>query len=64
MCGFYANERFNHVGLRAQLLSRIVMGNKVFDHELIWGVKETPIEMVAVFEVNDGLIETVWAFSS
>jgi hypothetical protein len=59
---FYVNERFNHVGLRAELINRFVMGQKVFDHERIWGVTDTPIEMVAVFQVRDGLIDTIWSF--
>ena len=60
---FYASERFNLPMLRAELISRTVLGNKVFDRERIWGVKEEPIEMVAVFEVLNGLIETIWGFS-
>ena len=59
---FYANERFNRPGLKAELLNRIVLDNKIFDHERIWGVAETPLEMVVVFEVKDGLIQTMWSF--
>jgi hypothetical protein len=60
---FYSLHRFNKLSLHAELLSRIVLGNKVFDHERIWGVNEQPIEMVAVFEVREKLIQTVWVFS-
>lgn len=60
---FYASQRFNLPTLRAELISRTVLGNKVFDRERVWGVKEEPIEMVAVFEVRNGLIETIWGFS-
>ncbi|WP_020400310.1 nuclear transport factor 2 family protein [Kordiimonas gwangyangensis] len=60
---FYRDQRFNKKGLRAELVNRIVMGNKIFDHELIHGVATEPIEMVAVFEVEDGLIRTVMGFS-
>lgn len=49
--------------LHAELISRTVLGNKVFDRERVWGVKEQPIEMVAVFEVHEGLIRNVWGFS-
>lgn len=59
---FYLTKRFNHVGLRAELISRTALGNKIFDRERVWGVNEEPIEMVAVFEVKDGLIETIWSF--
>jgi hypothetical protein len=40
------------------------VGNKIFDHERIWGVNEELIEMMAVFEVKDGLIEKIWSFPS
>ena len=39
-----------------------MLGNKVIDHERVVGIKEVPIEAVAVYEVVDGLIETVWFF--
>jgi hypothetical protein len=60
---FYRDQRFIHADLHAELVNRIVLGNKVFDHELIHGVLAEPIEMVAVFEVEDGLIHTVMGFS-
>lgn len=59
---FYAQNRFNNPALRAELLSRTVLGNKVFDRELIHGLSEQPIESVAVFEVNNGLIQTAWFY--
>lgn len=63
LADFYAQERFNKPNLYAELISRTVLGNKVFDRERIWGVTEEPIEMMAVFEVNDGLISTIWGFA-
>ncbi|MCX8957986.1 nuclear transport factor 2 family protein [Erwinia psidii] len=59
---FYLNHRFNNPELRAELLSRIVLGNKVFDHELIYGLSPEPLESVAVFEVKDNLIATAWFY--
>ena len=59
---FYAEHRFNNPLLKAELLSRTVMGNKVFDHELIYGLSPEPIESVAVFEVEDALIQTAWFY--
>ncbi|MEJ8324705.1 nuclear transport factor 2 family protein [Kosakonia sacchari] len=59
---FYAAHRFNNPALRAELLSRTVMGNKVFDHEKIYGIGESVIENMAVYEVQDGLIKTAWFF--
>ncbi|GKV75385.1 steroid Delta-isomerase [Pectobacterium carotovorum subsp. carotovorum] len=61
---FYVNSRFNNPKLRAELVSRTVLGNKVFDHELIHGLAAEPIESVAVFEVDNGLINTAWFFFS
>lgn len=59
--GFYASQRFVHSGLRAELLSRMVVGNKVIDHELIHGLGPEPIETAVMFVVEQGLITTVFA---
>ena len=59
---FYAEHRFNYPLLRAELLSRTVIGNKVFDHELIYGLSPEPLESMAVFEVEAGLIKTAWFY--
>lgn len=60
---FYATQRFNLPGLNAEVVNRIVLGNKVIDHERISGVRETPFEAAAVYEVAEGLIQTVWFFA-
>ena len=60
----YATQRFHLPGLRAEVVNRIVLGNKVIDHERVYGVRERPYEVVAVYEVADGLIRTVWFFSA
>lgn len=54
--------RFQSPQLHADILSRIVLGNKVFDHERVSGILADPIEAVAVYEVLDGLIHTVWFY--
>ncbi|KHN57753.1 steroid delta-isomerase [Dickeya fangzhongdai] len=59
---FYLDHRFNNPALRAELLSRTVLGNQVFDHEKIYGIEPEPIESIAVFEVKDGLITTAWFY--
>jgi hypothetical protein len=59
---FYRTQRFNLPALRAEVLQRIAMGNKVIDHERVSGIAEQPIEAVAVYEVVGGLIERVWFF--
>jgi hypothetical protein len=61
---FYSTQRFNLPGLRAEIVNRIVLGNKVIDHERICGVRDTPIEIAAVYEVVGELIERVWFFPS
>jgi len=55
-------QRFASPNLHAQILSRMALGNKVIDHERIVGIRDTAIEAVAVYEVVDGLIRTVWFF--
>jgi hypothetical protein len=58
----YAKHRFNLPGLHAEIVNRMVLGNKVVDHERISGVREHPFEAVAVYEVVDDRIRTVWFF--
>ena len=55
-------KRFASPGLHADIVDRIAIGNKVIDHERVVGIKEVPIEAVAVYEVEGGLIRTVWFF--
>lgn len=59
---FYINNRFNNPALKAELLSRIVLGNKVFDHEYIHGLTPEPLASVAVFEIENELIKTAWFY--
>nr|WP_295891241.1 nuclear transport factor 2 family protein [uncultured Devosia sp.] len=58
---FYASQRFIHAGLRAELVNRMVIGNKVIDHELIHGLGPEPIETAVMFVVEQGLISTVFS---
>ena len=59
----YAAHRFNLPDLHADVVSRMVSGNKVVDHERIAGLEAQPVEAIAVYEVIDGRIRTVWFFS-
>jgi hypothetical protein len=59
---YYAANRFNLPGLRAEILARMVLGNRVIDHERVHGVRDQPLEVAAVYDVVDGLIRTVWFF--
>lgn len=60
---FYATQRFNLPGLRADLVNRIVLGTKVIDHERIFGVREVPIEMAVAYLVVGDTIERMWALA-
>jgi hypothetical protein len=64
LADFYASQRFNRSDLHATLLHRIVLGNKVIDHERIFGVQENPFELAVVYEVQDGLIQTLWTYAA
>jgi hypothetical protein len=64
LAAYYATNRFNLPDLHADVVNRMILGNKVVDHELIAGVREGTFEVVAVYEVIDGRISSVWFFSS
>ena len=54
--------RFESPGLHAEILARIAIGNKVIDHERVAGIRPEPVEAVAVYEVENGLIRRVWFY--
>ena len=56
----YRKNRFNIPTLHAEVVSRIAVGNKVIDHELVTGIAAQPVHAAAIYEVNEGLITTVW----
>jgi hypothetical protein len=64
LAGMYATQRFNLPGLHAELLNRMVIGNKVIDHECVGGVREQTFEVAAVYEAIDGLILNAWFFGA
>ncbi|NJB86412.1 hypothetical protein GGR26_002180 [Lewinella marina] len=50
----------NRPDLQCRLVSRIVMGNRVLDHEsVVFDSKSPPVEVVAMYLVEDGLIREV-----
>ncbi|MGY4514447.1 nuclear transport factor 2 family protein [Lysobacter sp. HA18] len=59
---FYRDSRFNVPTLHAELVARTSLGHKVVDHERVTGLGATPTEALAVYEVVDGRIATVWLF--
>ncbi len=65
MAEHYATKRFHLPGLHAALVKRMVVGNKVIDHERISGIGDAAVDAAVVFEVNpQGLICKVWFFGA
>ena len=58
----YAKNRFTLPNLHARLVNRIVSGSIVLDHEDITGLSEASLAAVAVYNVVEGRIQTVWFF--
>jgi hypothetical protein len=58
----YSRHRFGLPLLHARLLSRIVSGDTVVDHEEVTGVQDGVLAAIAVYRVRGGLIEAVWFF--
>lgn len=58
----YARNRFSVPGLHAELLNRMVSGHIVVDHERVTGLPGGELEAVAVYEVVDARIRSVWFF--
>lgn len=54
--------RLSIPGLHVDVLSRVLLGNKVIDHEQIFGITDQPIELLAIYEISANLIETAWYF--
>lgn len=59
----YAAHRFNLKHLHARIERRIICGNKVVDHERITGLQDQDVQALAVYEVIDDRIKTVWFFA-
>ena len=59
----YRKNRFNLPGLHAELVNRMVFGNKVIDQERVTGVQDVPMEVAAIYEVSPSGISKVWFVS-
>ena len=59
----YRRNRFSLPGLHAEVLNRMVIGNKVIDHERVHGVESEPMEVAAIYEVTPSGISKVWFLS-
>lgn len=58
---FYGTNRFMSPALHAEIVNRIVLGNKVIDHERITGIQKDPVEVVVIYEVQNSLIQRAWS---
>ena len=58
----YAKNRFTLPDLHAKIVNRMIVGNRVVDHEHIVGLPDGPREAIAVYEVVGDRIRTVWFF--
>jgi hypothetical protein len=59
----YRKNRFNLANLHAEVVNRMVIGNKVIDHERVTGVQDKPMEVAAIYEVTPRGIAKVWFLS-
>lgn len=59
---FYQQQRFTVAALRADVLQRMVVGNKVIDHERVSGLTDKPYQVMVVYEVKDSLIHSAWFY--
>jgi hypothetical protein len=58
----YSANVFTKDGLRAEVVARVVLGNKVVDHEVVHGLAPQPLESLVVYEVAEDLIQAVWFY--
>jgi hypothetical protein len=57
----YAKLFKDNPNLNAALVKRIVMGNKVIDHEYITGKEGMePSEAIAIYEIEENKIKNIW----
>lgn len=58
---FYAENRFNLPDLHAEIVNRMVMGDKVVDHERITGLGGAPVEIIVIYAIENDLIRRMWS---
>ncbi|MEM9953455.1 MAG: nuclear transport factor 2 family protein [Chloroflexota bacterium] len=55
------SKRFENEALHAEILNRMVHGNRVIDHERITGMHpDCTVDAVAIYEIIDQKIQRVW----
>jgi hypothetical protein len=55
----YYLERFESRSLFCRIRSRIELGEFVVDHEEVTGIGERALEVIAIYEVRDSVIQSV-----
>jgi hypothetical protein len=60
LAAHYRDHRFNLPGLHAELVSRMVFGNKVIDQEIVTGLPTGTMHAAAIYEVTPLGISKVW----
>jgi hypothetical protein len=60
LAAHYRDNRFNLPALHAELVNRMVFGNKVIDQEIVHGVPNGPMDAAAIYEVTERGIAKVW----
>ena len=60
----YRDNRFNLPDLHAELVNRMVFGNKVIDQEIVTGLPTGTMHAAAIYEVTPGGISKVWFVSA
>lgn len=54
-------QRFLNPDLHADIVNRMVLKNRVIDHEHVRGIESNQIvQAIAIYEIEDELIQRVW----
>ena len=60
LAAHYRDNRFNLPDLHAELVNRMVFGNKVIDQEIVTGLPSGTMHAAAIYEVTPQGISRVW----
>ena len=63
LAAHYRDNRFNLPDLHAELVNRMVFGNKVIDQEIVTGLPSGRMDAAAIYEVTPQGISKVWFVS-
>ena len=64
LAAHYRDNRFSLPDLHAQLVNRMVFGNKVIDQEIVTGLPTGTMSAAAIYEVTPQGISRVWFVSA